>query len=106
MGLLFPSDERHDFVAMIAEVTERVENLGLRQSQGFGALGNRLATLMKHRHVSDRDAQAVDHRLAATDAFTANDMGMLCLHGVSHGKSSKRRRRTNAQSSTPPRTET
>jgi hypothetical protein len=36
LGPLFLSEERRDFVAMIAEVTERVANLGLGQSQGRG----------------------------------------------------------------------
>jgi hypothetical protein len=89
MGLLFQSDERRDFVAMVEEVTERVENLGLRQSQGLGDLGNRFAKLMERRHVSDSDAQAVNHRLAAANAFQPNDMGTLSLHGVNPGKSSE-----------------
>src|SRR5260370_31949754 len=89
MGLLFLSDERRDFVAMVEEVTERVENLGLSQTQGLDNVGNRLAALMKGRDVADGHAQAVDYRLPAADAFEPANMRMLSLHGVGHANSSK-----------------
>jgi hypothetical protein len=91
MGLLFLSDERRDFVAMVAEVTERAKNLGLGQSQGLGDSGNRLAALMKRGHVPDRYAQAVDHWLAAADAFDPDNVRMLRLHGVGHAYSSAKK---------------
>jgi hypothetical protein len=84
MGFFFLSDKRRDFFAMVEEVTEGVENLGLSQSQGLGDLGCRFATLMKRGHVPDGHAQAVDHRLAAADAFKPDNVRMLSLHGVSH----------------------
>jgi hypothetical protein len=84
MGLLFPGDEREDFVAMIEEVTERVEDLSLGDAQGLGDLDNRFTALAQSHHVTDGHAQPVDHRLAAAHAFQPDDVGVLGLYRFGH----------------------
>jgi hypothetical protein len=46
MSLLFLSDQRLDFVPAIRVITQRVEDLSLRQSESFADFLNRLAALM------------------------------------------------------------
>jgi hypothetical protein len=92
MGLLFPGDEREDFVAMIEEVTERVEDLSLGDAQGLGDIEDRFAALMQRDHVTDCHAQPVDHRLAAADAFQTDNVGVLGLHGFGHADCSDKKR--------------
>jgi len=89
MGLLFLGDEREDFVAMIEEVAKRVEDLSLGYAQGLGDIENRFAALMQRDHVTNGYAQPVDHRLAATDAFQPDNVGVLSLHGFGHADSSE-----------------
>jgi hypothetical protein len=91
MGLLFLGDEREDFVAMIEEVTKRVEDLGLGDAQSLGDIENRFAALMQRDHVTDTHAQSVDHRLAAADAFEPDYVGVLGLHGFGHADSSDKK---------------
>jgi len=84
MGLLFPGDQREDFVAMIEEVAERVEDLSLGDAQDLGDIENRFAALMQRDHVTDGHAQPIDHRLAAADAFQPDNVGVLGLHDFGH----------------------
>jgi hypothetical protein len=49
MGLLFLSHQRGDLIAAVEKVTQRVEHLGLGQSQGRGDLGNRFPANVKGR---------------------------------------------------------
>jgi hypothetical protein len=84
MGQLFLGDERQDFVAMVEEVTERVENLGLGYAQSFSNLQNGFAALMQGNHVADSDAQGIDNRFAAADAREAHDVRVLALHCIGH----------------------
>jgi hypothetical protein len=89
MGLLFLSDECRNLVVVVEEVTERVVNLSLGESQGLGDVEYGFAALMKRNHVPDRNAQTVDHRLAATDAFEPDNVRVLRLHGFVHVNSSE-----------------
>jgi hypothetical protein len=87
MGLLFLSDEGQDFVAVVEEVTQRVEDLGLRDAEGFGDFENSFAPLVQRNHVADGHAQAVDQWLAAADAFATNDVWVFGLHRFGHADS-------------------
>lgn len=53
MGLLFLGDERHYFVAMIKEIAQGVEYLGLRNSQGLGDVEDGFAMLVKRDYMAD-----------------------------------------------------
>src|SRR5262245_48154387 len=56
MGLFFLSDQRGDVVAMVKEVTERVVDLGLGQTEVFADFLNGFAALMKSGDLPDRYA--------------------------------------------------
>jgi hypothetical protein len=91
MGLLFLGDEYADFVAMIEEVTKRVEHLRLGDAQSLGDIENRFTALMQRDHVTDGHTQTVDHRLAAADALEPDNVGMLGFHGFGHADSSDKK---------------
>jgi hypothetical protein len=91
MGVLFLGDEREDFVAMIEEVAQRVEHLGLGDAQGLGNLENRFTAPVQRRNVPDRHAQPIDHGLTAADALKADDVRVLSSHGFSHARGSKQK---------------
>src|ERR1019366_2848186 len=84
MGLLFLSDEGGNLAAMVEEITQAVENLGLGEVQSIRNFENGFALKIKRRHMANRDAQAVDDRLAAANAFTANDVRMIGFCDHSH----------------------
>jgi hypothetical protein len=84
MGLLFLGNEGENFVAMVEEVAERVENLGLGEAQSLRDVGNGLPTLMEGGDMTNCHAQAVNDRLAAADAWEADDMWVLGLHDFGH----------------------
>ncbi|HUE74514.1 MAG TPA: hypothetical protein VMP01_26760 [Pirellulaceae bacterium] len=86
MGLLFRGDERVDLVLMVEEVTECVEHLGLSQSQGLGDIRKGLTVLMQRRHMPHRDAQSIDHGLAAAKALEPDDMRVLSLNFARHAR--------------------
>jgi hypothetical protein len=54
MRLLFPADSCQNLFAMIEEIAERVENLGLGDVQCLGDLQNRFASLMERNDVTNR----------------------------------------------------
>jgi hypothetical protein len=91
MGLFFLGDEREDFVAMIEEVAQGVEDLSLGQAQGLGDLQDRFATPMKRDDVTDGYLQAVDHGLAAADAFQPDDVRMPSFDSFCHALASQQK---------------
>jgi hypothetical protein len=82
MGLLFLGDEREDFVAMVEEVAQGVEDLGLGNAEGLGNLQDRFAAPVQRGHVADGHPQAVDDGLAAANAWEADDVRVLGLDGL------------------------
>jgi hypothetical protein len=84
MGLLFLGDEREDFVAMIEEVAEGVENLGLGNAQGLGDLQDRFAAPVQRGHVAHGHSQPINDGLASANAVGANNVRMLRLEGLGH----------------------
>ena len=84
MGLLFLSDERLNFLAVVEVVAQRVEHLGFGQVQGLGNVRDRFAALVQRGHVANRDAQAVNHRLTATNTLVSDDVRMFRLDDVGH----------------------
>jgi len=89
MGLFFLGNEREDFVAMVAEVTQGVEDLRLGDSQGIRDGGNGFALLMQRDHVAHAHPQSVNHRLAAANACQANNVGVFGLYGFGHPHASQ-----------------
>ena len=77
MGLLFRGDQREDFVAMIEEIAERVEDLCLSDAQRFRDRDDRFATPVQCDDVAHGDSQPVDDRLPSADSIKANDVRML-----------------------------
>ena len=73
MGLFFLGDQRADFVAMVKEVTERVVDLGLGQTQIFADFLNRFAALMERSDLPNRHAQSVHDRLSAANTGKPDD---------------------------------
>jgi hypothetical protein len=55
MGLLFRGDEREDFVAMIEEIAERVEDLSLGDTERLGDLEDRFAAPVQRNDVANGD---------------------------------------------------
>jgi hypothetical protein len=88
MCLLFLNDQRRDFVTMVEEVTERVENLGLSQSKCFGDVRNWFAAQMKRGNVANGHPQTVNYWLAATQAFEPDNMRMVSLRRDGHEQAS------------------
>src|SRR6516162_5120511 len=88
MGLFFLGDQRQDFITMVEEITQRVENLRLGDAQRLGDIQDRFALPMQRHDVANGHTQAIDYRLAAADAFEANDMRMFGLHSLWHAHSS------------------
>jgi hypothetical protein len=84
MGLFFLGNEREDFIAMVEEITQRVEDLGLGNAQGLGDVEDRFALLMERDHVPDGHAQSINHRLAAADAFQPDDVRVFGLNRFGH----------------------
>jgi len=84
MGLLFLGDEREDFVAMIEEVAQRMEDLCLGDTQRLGNLQDRFAAPVQRDHVADGNAQPVNDGLTSAYSIEANNMGMLRLDGLGH----------------------
>jgi hypothetical protein len=84
MGLLFQGDQRQDFVTVIEEVTQRVENLSLGDAQRLGDVENRFAPLMQGDNVADGHPQAVNHWLTPANAFEANDVGVFGPYSIGH----------------------
>ena len=64
---------------MIEEVAEGVENLGFGDARRLGDLQDRFAAPVERDHVADGHAQAVNHWLAAADAFEPDDVGVFGL---------------------------
>ena len=88
MGLLFLSDERENLLAMIEEIAEGVEDLGLSDAQCLGDLQDRLALPVQRDHVTNAHAQPVDYRLTAADAFESDNVRMLGLDHLGHALAS------------------
>jgi hypothetical protein len=84
MGLLFLGDESEDFVAMIEEVAQGVEDLGLGDVQGLGDLQDRFAAPVKRGHVAHGHSQPINDGLASANAIEANDVRMFRLDGLGH----------------------
>src|SRR5437867_4448020 len=80
MGVLFQRNERHDFVPMIEEIAQGVEDLGFAQTQCQGDLLNCFPALVKRSDVPDGDAQAVDDRFAPAHSFEAENMWVICFY--------------------------
>jgi hypothetical protein len=91
MGLLFLGDQREDFIAMVEEVAQGVEDLSLGDAQRLGDLQDGFATPVQRGHVADRHPQAIDHGLAAADAREPNNVRMLGLDSFRHAEFSKER---------------
>ena len=60
MDQLFVFDQGQDFIAVIKEVTDRVVDLGFRDVQGLGDVGNRFAALLQCDDMTDCHTQAVN----------------------------------------------
>lgn len=88
MGLLFLGDQREDFVAVVEEVAQRVEDLGLGDAQRLGDLQGRLAEPVQRDDMADRHPQPVDHGFAAADAFQPNDVRVLSPDGLGYALAS------------------
>src|SRR5262245_19637352 len=88
MGLLFLGDQREDLVAVVEEVAQRVEDLGLGDAQRLGDLQDRFALPVQRDHVTDRHPQPVDHGFAAADPFDSDDVGVTRLDGLGPGLAS------------------
>src|SRR6266536_1405187 len=73
VGLPFLSDQREDFVPVVEEIAEGVEDLSLGDPQRLGDLQDRFAAAVQGGDVADGHAQPVDHGLAAADAFEPDD---------------------------------
>src|SRR5262245_8475530 len=73
MGLLFLGDQPEDFVAMVEEVAERVEDLGLGDAQRLGDLQDRFAAPVQRDHVADGHPQPVDDGLAPANVREPHD---------------------------------
>jgi hypothetical protein len=71
--------------AMVKEVTKRVVDLSLDQTQVFADFLNRFTALMERGDLPNRHAQAVHDWLPATNAWQPNDVRMICLYRVWHG---------------------
>jgi hypothetical protein len=84
MGLLFCGDEPEDFVAVIEEIGERVEDLGFGDVQGVGDFQNRFPAPVQRGHVAHGHSQAINDRFASANAIKANNVGMLRLDGLGH----------------------
>ncbi len=84
MGLLFCGDEREDFVAMIEEVAQRVEDLGLGDAQRLGDLQDRFAAPVQRGHVAHGNSQPVNDGLASAYPIKANNVGMLRFDSLGH----------------------
>jgi hypothetical protein len=89
MGLLFLSDEREDFVAMVEEVTQGMEDLGLGDAQRFGNFQDRFTAPVQRDDMADGYPQPIDHGLAAANAFKPDDVRMLGLDSLGHGLASE-----------------
>ena len=89
MRLFFLGDKPQDLLAMIGEITQCVEDLGLGNPECLGDLDKRLALPVQRDHVTDRYPQSIDYRLAAANAFKADNVRMLGPHGLGHARSSK-----------------
>ena len=74
MGLLFPDDEREDFVAMIEEIAERVEDLCLGDAERLGDLEDRVAAPVQRDHLAHGNSQPVDDRLPSADLVVRGSM--------------------------------
>ena len=84
MGLVFLGDEREDFGAMIEEVAQRVENLGLGDAQVLGDLDDRFAAPVQRSNMACGNSEPVNDVLASANAIEPNDVGMLRLDGLGH----------------------
>ena len=89
MGLLFLGDEREDLVAVVEEVAQGVEDLGLGDAQRLGDLQDGFAAAVQRDHVADGHAPPVDHGLAAADAREPDDVRMLGLDDLGHAAASR-----------------
>jgi len=86
MGLLFLSHHRGDLVAVVEIVTQRVEHLGLGQSQGFGDFRNRFPMQMQSRDMANSNAEAVHDRLPAAYALKSDNVRMFGPDRIGHLK--------------------
>ena len=84
MGSLFLEDEREDFFAMIKEVAQRVENLGLGYAQALGNFQYRFAAPVKRGDVAHGNPQTVDDGLASANGIDAKDVRVLRNNDVCH----------------------
>ena len=84
MGLLFLGDEHEDFSAMIEEIAQRVEDLGLGDLQVLGDLQDRFAAPMRRSDMAHGNSQPVNDGLASANAIKANDVGVLRLDRLGH----------------------
>src|SRR5437764_1125524 len=88
MRLLFARDQSSDFVAMIKEVAQRVDHLGVREVEGPGYLGNRFTPKIKRGYVPHRNSQPVDDWFATANSLQADDVGVFGFHDGGHDASS------------------
>jgi len=94
MGLLFVNHQHGDLVAVVEKVAQRVEHLGLGQSQGFGNLRNRFPANMKGRDMTNRDAKAINDGIPAADTFEPDNMWMVGPDDVGHRNPLRREKKT------------
>ena len=72
MGLPFLGYERGDFVAMIEEIAQTVENLSFGNVQGIRDLEDGFALKVKRGDMPHRDAQSVNNRFATANPVASN----------------------------------
>jgi hypothetical protein len=81
MGVVFQGDERQDFVSVVEEVTEGVEDLGLGEVQGLGNLEDGSP---RWCNVTTWRTATANRRLPAHLAFESNDMRVFGFHRLRH----------------------
>lgn len=79
MGLLSLSDECGNLVTVIEEVTQAMKDLGFGEIQSVRDFEDGFALKIQRRDMPNRDAQAVDDRLAASNLGNVL-FAMLCLN--------------------------
>src|SRR5687767_2127006 len=84
MALLFLSDQGGDLLAVVEEVAQGMDDLGFGEVEGGRYLRDRFAQEIEGGHVPNGDAQTVNERLAAANAFPADDVGVLGLDKGRH----------------------
>src|SRR5262249_21228819 len=83
-GLLFLSVQRVDLVTVIEVIAQPVEDLGLGEPKGLGDHQDGLPAQVEGGDVTHRDAETIDHRLAAADALPKDDVRVFGFDDLGH----------------------